>query len=173
MNTTADISNSADLIDIRDVIARVEELEDSITDELDGESQYNDDLEEIVREATCGECGFTWNDALISGKTPVPSGRCPVEDEHEDRAELKRLTDLLSECEDNGGDEQWRGDWYPVTLIRETYFKDYAQELAEDVGAIDPKASWPLSYIDWDAAAEALQMDYTAVEFDGVTYWTR
>jgi hypothetical protein len=27
--------------------------------------------------------------------------------------------------------------------------------------------------IDWNEAASELQMDYTAVEFDGVTYWVR
>lgn len=29
------------------------------------------------------------------------------------------------------------------------------------------------NYIDWKRAAEALQSDYTSVEFDGVTYWVR
>lgn len=127
MNATTDISNSADLIDIRDVIARVEDLE--------GQADYQQD----------------------------------------DLDELETLTALLEECKGNGGDEEWRGDWYPGTLIRDTYFKDYAQELAEDIGAIDTTKTygWPLSYIDWDAAADALRMDYTAVEFDGVTYWTR
>lgn len=27
--------------------------------------------------------------------------------------------------------------------------------------------------IDWERAAEELRMDYTAVDFDGVTYWVR
>lgn len=44
--------------------------------------QRDDDGERRVDTATCGTCGFTWNDALISGITPVPSGRCPNEYEH-------------------------------------------------------------------------------------------
>lgn len=36
----------------------------------------------IVRLATCGTCGRTWNDALITSRTPAPSARCPFEDEH-------------------------------------------------------------------------------------------
>jgi len=94
----------------------------------------------------------------------------PLDDE--DAAELAALKALLEECKGNGGDHKWQGDWYPVTLIRDSYFKDYAQELAEDIGAVKG-GDWPNSYIDWDAAAEALQMDYTTVEFDGVTYWCR
>jgi len=65
-------------------------------------------------------------------------------------------------------------DWqYGETLIRDTHFRYYAEELAEDIGAINSNASWPLTYIDWDAAAEALKVDYTEVDFDGVSYWIR
>lgn len=60
-----------------------------------------------------------------------------------------------------------------ATLIHEDYFEDYARQVAEDIGAIDPNASWPLSHIDWSAAADALKMDYVGVEFDGETYYVR
>lgn len=94
-------------------------------------------------------------------------------DQTDDQVELVTLRDLLDELRGNGGDEEWRGSWYPVTLIRDTYFKTYAEELAEDIGAINADASWPNSCIDWDQAASELQMDYTSTEFDGVTYWYR
>ena len=104
MKTRTDISNSDDLIDLRDVMARVDELE--------------------------GQLG-------------------PIEDsdgtDQDERLELATLVSLLDECKGNGGDEQWRGDWYPVTLIRDTYF----------------------------AATDALKQDYTMIDFDGVDYWTR
>jgi len=129
----ADISNTNDIIDIRDVIARVEELREE-----------RDALEE----------GHDWGGS----------------DESE---ELKDLETLLEECKGNGGDEEWEGDWYPVTLIRESYFQDYAQELAEDIGAINPKATWPNNCIDWEQAARELQQDYTGCDFGGVTYYTR
>lgn len=65
-------------------------------------------------------------------------------------------------------------DWqYGATLIREDSFEDYARELAEDIGAIDRDASWPLSYIDWTAAADALKMDYSTVEIDGDDWYYR
>lgn len=65
-------------------------------------------------------------------------------------------------------------DWqHGETLIRDSYFVEYAQELAEDIGAIPREASWPAYCIDWERAARELRMDYTPVEFDGVTYWGR
>lgn len=33
---------------------------------------------------TCGTCGRTWDDAHPTAVTPVPSGRCPFESEHDD-----------------------------------------------------------------------------------------
>jgi len=68
----------------------------------------------------------------------------------------------------------YASDWkYGETLIRDSYFRDYAEQLADDIGAIDRNASWPVNCIDWDQAARELQMDYSAVDFDGVTYWIR
>lgn len=141
MSTMTSISNSDDLIDVRDVIERVEQLQ-------------------AIREPG-----------------PVPEGILEDEDYETDQdslfAELSTLEGLLDDLKGNGGDHQWNGDWYPVTLIRDTYFEDYAQQLAEDIGAVPSDYSWPASHIDWEAAADALQMDYTSVEFDGITYWTR
>ena len=87
--------------------------------------------------------------------------------------ELAALQVVLSELKGNGGDEKWRGDWYPLLLIRESHFTDYAQELAEEIGAVDPRAKWPMNCIDWEQAARELQYDYTPTEIDGVTFWYR
>lgn len=131
-----DLDTTADIIDVRDIIARVEELEETLPEVADD------------REA--------WAYA-----------------NPEDAAELATLTALLAELNGMGGDEQWRGDWYPVTLIRGDYFRDYAQELAEDIGAVNADASWPNNCLDWDRAARELRTDYSSVEIDGATYWTR
>lgn len=87
--------------------------------------------------------------------------------------ELKQLEDLLDETRGYSGDHQWRGDWYPGLMIRDSYFEAYAEELANDIGAIDRNAKWPLTHIDWEAAARDLQQDYSTVDWDGVTYWCR
>lgn len=65
-------------------------------------------------------------------------------------------------------------DWEDgATLIRDDYFTVYAQELAEDIGAVDDSHGWPLTHIDWDAAADALKQDYTEVSFLGHDYQVR
>jgi antirestriction protein len=140
-----EIDNMQDIIDLRDVIARVEELE-----------------EERER------CTLTAPDG-----TETENSEGWAEVFPEEAAELAMLNTLLEECKGNGGDEQWRGDWYSVTLIRDSYFETYAQELADDIGAINSDARWPNNCIDWERAARELQMDYTSVDFFGIDYWTR
>ena len=89
-------------------------------------------------------------------------------------AELASLSTLLSDLADcGGGDVQWAGFWYPGQLIRDSYFQTYAQELAEDCCMINDSAKWPYTCIDWVQAARELRMDYTCVDFLGVTYWCR
>ena len=137
MSNTNNLDLSADLIDVRDIIARVEELEQ-------------------------GRDGYE-ADALDAWRENYPG----------DEEELGALTAILDDLKDSGGDEQWRGDWYPVTLIRDDYFEDYARELAEDIGAIVKHVQWPNNHIDWTAAAEALQQDYTSTDIEGTDYWYR
>jgi antirestriction protein len=119
--TTLDLT--ADIIDVRDIIARVEELEDNA------------------------------NPDVI--------------------AEHAQLCAILEELKGLGGDEQWEGHWYPVTLIRDSHFRTYAEELADDIDAVPKNAQWPLNCIDWEQAARELQWDYSAVDIDGATYWYR
>lgn len=85
--------------------------------------------------------------------------------------EVTKLVLLKSFAEQG---EDATGEWsYGVTAIRDSYFRTYAQELAEDCGMIPDNAVWPARCIDWDMAARELQMDYTSIEFDGVTYWVQ
>jgi hypothetical protein len=59
------------------------------------------------------------------------------------------------------------------TMINDSYFAEYAKELAEDIGAINKSNEWPNYCIDWERAAGELKMDYTSVEVDDETYWFR
>ena len=131
MHTITTLDLSADIIDVRDIIARIEELETEL--------EANDD-------DSCDADAMEERNALIA---------------------------IMADLQGLGGDEQWRGDWYPLTLIRDSYFRDYAAELADDIGAIPRDAQWPMNCIDWDQAARELRYDYSGVDIDGATYWTR
>jgi hypothetical protein len=149
-----EISSTDDTIDVRDVIARVEELEDQKTD---------------ADTCLCGESkGEHTEDGDGCNEYEEDTGL----DEDETK-ELSTLTELLDDLRGNGGDEQWRGDWYPVTLVRDSYFTDFAQEEAESCGLVDDNARWPATCIDWERAASELQSDYSTVEFEGITFWYR
>ena len=136
MQTTR-LDLTADAIDVRDIIARVEELE-----------------------AEAQELNQTENFNLWSHTRP------------DDAEELKTLCAILDELSGNGGDEEWRGDWYPVTLISKRTFEDHARELLEDCGTIPKDLPWYVA-IDWETTAQNIQADYTSVEIDGVTFWYR
>lgn len=145
------ISNRDDSIDSRDVIERIEELEDEIARLKEG---YETELEE-------------WNEMELEDRTddnkPEPDADAITEAE-EELGILQNLADQCDGC----------GDWaYGEQLIRDSYFEDYAQEFASDIGAIKNDMQWPCNCIDWEQACRELQMDYTSVDFDGVEYWIR
>jgi hypothetical protein len=139
------ITNSDDVIDSRDIIDRIAELEADLLDAHEASAStlaLAEWLEEIAADTTA-----TLQDAAIEY---IP---------------LKALADE---------GENYSPDWtYGATLIRDSYFEQYAEELADDIGAVDRNVGWPNSFIDWEAAADALKQDYTSVDFDGVTYWVR
>jgi hypothetical protein len=90
-----------------------------------------------------------------------------LEWEEENGHELDTLRKLADEAKESP-------DWqHGETLIRDSYFQEYAQDLAEDCGMIPKDNAWPCTCIDWERAARELQMDYFSVEFDGIVYWIR
>lgn len=153
---TNEITNSEDIIDSRDVIARIEELHELRDAHDDCRAEYNEESE---------RSGST--QAEIDSARESYELACKLFDS-EAQAELAALESL---AEQSAG---YAPDWgYGETLIRDSYFEDYARELADDLGYIDTDSAWPSNCIDWKAAARELQVDYTAVDFDGVTYWIR
>jgi len=151
------INHTDDIIDVRDVIARVEELRNE-RDTLDTALEEADEALDGTLELA---------DAKHDAQTALDEWNL------DNSEELEELESLLDDLKGYGGDEQWEGSWYPVTLIRESHFEDYAQQLATDIGAIDESSSWPNNCIDWERAARELKMDYSEVEFKGVTFFYR
>jgi len=138
--------NYNDVIDLRDITDRVEELRDEVEGNVPGSIKG------------------TW--IILDEDGAVYA------DVTEQRQELATLESLLSELKGYGGDHDWEGDWYPGCLIRDSYFTSYAQELCEDIGDI-PSNLPSYIEIDWEATARNIQQDYSSVEYDGVTYWYR
>ena len=123
------INNYQDIIDSRDVMERIDELESIIEDAGDTDEEL-----------------------------------CKFSDEIEELKSLKALAEQASDSPD------WK---YGEGLIRESYFEDYARELAEDCGMISGEENWPLNCIDWEEAADQLKVDYFDVDFGGVSYYIR
>lgn len=125
---TEEIHNGLDLIDSRQVMARVEEL----TSQHD---EYHN-----------AEEGVTWTD--------------------EDQAELITLEALVKQGE---ALEDWV---HGVTLVRYSYFTEYARDYAHDLEYV--KGDNPLlDHIDWESWADALHQEYTELDFNGVEYFAR
>jgi antirestriction protein len=89
-----------------------------------------------------------------------------------DAEERTALAEILDELKGNGGDTQWRGDWYPSHLIADSHFTEYTREMLADCGTI-PSDLPAWVEIDWDATARNVRSDYTAIEMDNDTYWYR
>ena len=142
-----DVSNSADVIDSRDVIRRIEELES----ELEGL--------EFKFTGTAAEMGVYLDSLEESHTGDEPFDR----DAAEEYLTLKALADEAEGC----------ADWsYGEALIRESYFVEYCQQLCEDIGDI-PRNMPAYLVIDWEATSKNLRADYSEVDFGGETYLIR
>lgn len=135
-----------EIMDSRDLIAVAEEIRDAL-DALDGTNTLDGERDESGLEA-------------LESSTGVPG------DDEQEARDILAAIDALADA----GISDWE---YGETFIREDYFTDYAQELAEDIGAIPKEYGWPTSHIDWGAATDALKQDYTEVDFRGTTYYVR
>jgi hypothetical protein len=143
---TNDISNRDNVIDGRDVIARIDELESKRTDLADAVEEAKTALADAVEEAK------TSADDLTAALT---------EWDEENGDELKALKALV---------EGYVDDWtHGAKLIRRTYFVEYCEEFCKDIGDL-PKDIPSYLEIDWDATAANLEADFTSVDFDGVEY---
>lgn len=159
-----EISNSDSVIDSRDVIARIKELEE-LESEVSSAQDTADEARSVYKEAD--ENGAVDAvEALEKAEADLKTAQEWFGEELQE--ELRILREFAEEAE--GYCPDWK---HGETLIRDDYFETYARELAEDLGALENCNHWPATCIDWEKAARELQMDYSSAEFDGVTYWFR
>ena len=118
------IDNTQDIIDSRDIIARIEELEG---------------IEN------------------------------PSSEEAQELAVLLKVQEQAEDCAD------WK---YGETLINASYFTAYIEELIKDCYSMPKEfesGAWPWRHmtLDYQAAADEAEYDYTRIDFDGVDYLIR
>ena len=145
-----------DIDELNDRLKELEILEDDI-------AKAKDNLDEYVAEHGEDD-GSQELDALKSALESAEDNFTA-----EEREELQELRDLKDEVGESRG--VIGNDNGPFIDTRD--FEEYAQELAEDIGAIDRRASWPMNCIDWEHAAKELSYDYSVVTFRGTDYYYR
>jgi hypothetical protein len=154
---SSEITNSQDIIDSRDVMARIKELDE------ERESLANAFV--VAQDALYDP---SKSEEVSEHKEAITDAQTELEDwDEENGEELKNLKALTEEGEGYG-------DWqHGATLIRDSYFEDYAKQTAEDLGLISSETQWPATCIDWEKAAKELKQDYTCVDFAGEDYYIR
>jgi len=146
---------------LRDTLAEAREALQDAEKELE-EHQATPKGEENDEE-TWDEQNDALQEAVSDAEGTVESAGIDFgEDEESELAELETLENEISDF------------MHGETLIPEDDFEDYARELAEDLhGKAVREATWPFTCIDWSEAADELQQDYSAVEYQGQTYLAR
>jgi len=165
MSKYDEITNGEDVIDSRDIIERIAYLEDEMED----------------FKTTKKLPSFDWEDKWEGSEYDTWDKRHKKHDmewaisqwetwEHVE--EYRALKAIEQECEGYG-------DWqYGETLIRDSYWQSYIEELIKDCYEMPKEmnnGAWPWRHftMDYEAAAEEAKEDYMSVDFDGVDYWMR
>ena len=169
------ISSSDDVIDSRDIIARKDELESEREDlvsavesasEALSDHQAEEPPNSVEESGDDGEEYAEWSAKLSELKTALVDATSELDEWDEDNGD--ELKGLVALCDEAPGD-----DWeHGATLINESYFTDYCQELVSDIGDL-PKDIPGYLVIDWEATANNLRADYTSVEWEGTTFYVR
>jgi hypothetical protein len=140
----ANFSNADDAINSLDVIKRIEELESAFE-----------------------AAGLDWEKLLPDSADYDDQGLGDDSDAEGYAIELKALKVLTDEGANYAPD--WR---YGETLIRETHFAEYVEELVSEIGDM-PKEIPGYIVIDWEATANNDKLEYAEVYFSGVAYLIR
>ena len=163
------IDNGDKVLDSRDIIRRIEELEgekELVSDQEESARElYEETLRERINDGTDNEESADCD--RLKEELEHAVERSEAWDHSDEAGELKALKLVADQCEGYG-------DWeHGEPLIHDRHFEAYAQEFAEDCGMVKDQDTWPNRCIDWTQAAEELKQDYMEVDFDGQAYWMR
>lgn len=139
------------MIDTRDLIEERNELKQQVLDSfLEEFPQYEDMTEEF--------------EDILFEEEEIQSWKQDWEEELEKIQEINDLEDEVCNGELDSG----------TTLILESEFTDYCEDLIKDIGDIPRDLpSFIDNNINWNGIAEDLKIDYTEVEFRGELYLFR
>ena len=142
------------IIDTRDIQARIDEIECDIELLEDEISELSEEIDELDEENADdkNEIDLKLDD--------IEDKRGQIEELQE---ELSMLLDVKSEVPEFRHGE---------TLIHEDYWEEYVQDLCEDLGYISKDFPYWIE-IDWEATAKNVAMDYSTIEIDGNTFYFR
>ena len=135
------------IIDSREVIARIEYLESSKEDFMN-----DNELEEYPGYELCDEDSL-WNDW--------------------DQDEGEELDLLLKLQDEANGSSDWP---YGETLINRDHWVEYCEDLVEELGYLGDAKDlpwWITSNINWQGVADDLEADYFSVNFGDEEYLIR
>lgn len=145
-------------IDSRDIIEAQETLQaerDDLSEAVDdAETAYNGDPDESTLQA-------------------LDNARLALSEWDADNADS--LAALSSICADGENHSDWS---HGETLILESYFVEYIEELIRDCYSLPNEMksnAWPWRHIsiDYEAAADEAKDDYAEITHDGTTYYIR
>lgn len=150
-----DCPAGADLLDSRDLAARLEALREERDRLRDALTDAEDEYSEATRTGDAPEAARVACDVANDDYDEFGAAY-----EHE-------ILDL-EEMEQSG-----IPDWHDgETLIHERHFTDYCRDLVDDIGDL-PRDLPHYIVIDWEATADNLRADYTEFTYAGHTYLVR
>ncbi len=172
------ISSGDSVIDSRDIIERIEELQDekdseieSLKEKIEEIKEELDDARESVEtyDAEEDEEGFLKANELVSElEEKLEEAEQELTDHiFDDEDELSALTELAEKAE--GYSSDWR---HGEALINESYWVEYVQELLQDIGDL-PKDIPSYIEIDWEKTADNIAADYMTVDWEGTSFYIR
>lgn len=148
------------IIDSRDVIARIEEL----TAERDALQDALDEATALLQEATGDAKRLDDLSDLDSDVIDAEKALADWDDENSGE-----YAALQAACEEGEASPDWT---HGATLVHDSYFTEYVMDMLADIGDLPRDIPWYI-VIDHEATADNVKADYFNIDLDGETYWIR
>ena len=152
-------------LDTRDLQEQIDNLESEIESVEEYIEEAESELEDLAEEL-----------AEVEESQFLPQPEQPEIDEiriklQEYKEQLQDLRDELQPLLDLKAEDipEWDDG---ATLIPESDWEEYVEDLVKDCGYISNDVPWWI-VIDWAATADNVAADYSTVDYDGDTYYYR